>query len=298
MRIAITGGTGFVGRRLIAVAVGAGHEVTALTRRSQFPRESVTWVDGALDDRGALVTLTEGADVVIHVAGVVNAPDRAGFAAGNVEGTRAILGAAHASGVARLVHVSSLAAREPGLSDYGWSKAEAEQLVRASPLAWMIVRPPAVYGPGDLEMRDMFRIARLGLAFLPPPGRMSAIHVDDLARLLLVLAERGEGGTSYEPDDGHHRTHAEFGSAIGRAVGRKVLAMHLPAPLLRLGAWIDGRLRGSGAKLTPDRVGYLIHPDWAATPMLRPPSALWQPQVALAEGLAQTAAWYRAQGLL
>ena len=80
------------------------------------------------------------ADAVIHVAGVVNAPDRAGFAAGNIEGTRAMLNAAQAADVRRFVHVSSLAAREPELSDYGWSKAQGDKLVKASPLHWSTTR--------------------------------------------------------------------------------------------------------------------------------------------------------------
>ncbi|MFX7866220.1 NAD(P)H-binding protein, partial [Acinetobacter baumannii] len=90
-----------------------------------------------------------GADAVLHVAGVVNAPTREGFAAGNIDGTRAMLAAAQAAGIPRFVLVSSLAARAPSLSIYGWSKAEAEKLVIDCPLDWTIIRPPAVYGPGD-----------------------------------------------------------------------------------------------------------------------------------------------------
>lgn len=300
MILAITGGTGFVGRRLIAIALAAGHQVQALTRRGQPAEPGVTWIAGALDDAAALATLVTGADAVVHVAGVVNAPDRAGFASGNIAGTQAMLAAATAAGVRRFVHVSSLAAREPSLSNYGWSKAEGERLVESAALDWVIVRPPAVYGPGDMEMRDMFRMARLGLVVLPPPGRMSAIHVDDLARLLIALAAAEAEATHrlYEADDGHHWTHAAYAGAIGRAVGRRILPLHLPAAALRLAARIDGTLRGAGAKLTPDRVGYLVHPDWAASPEKRVPAALWTPLVPLAEGLAGTAAWYRAQGLL
>src|SRR3954470_6626735 len=125
--LAITGGTGFVGSRLIALAVEGGHQVRALTRREQAERQHITWIPGDLQNKPALARLVEGADAVIHVAGVVNAPDRAGFAAGNVEGTDNILAAAQAAGVQRFVHVSSLAAREPGMSDYGWSKAEGDR---------------------------------------------------------------------------------------------------------------------------------------------------------------------------
>ena len=165
--IAITGGTGFVGSRLIALAVEAGHDVRALTRREQAERKHVAWIPGDLDATDALARLCEGADAVIHVAGVVNARDRAGFAAGNIHGTRNILAAAEGAGVRRFVHVSSLAAREPGMSDYGWSKAEAERLVEDSLLDTAMVRPPAIYGPGDMVLSDEAH----SMGFYGPNGR-------------------------------------------------------------------------------------------------------------------------------
>ena len=297
--LAITGATGFVGGALLEQALAAGHHVRALTRRPQPGRNGVIWIEGALDRPDSLAALADGADAIVHVAGVVNAPDRAGFVAGNIDGTRAMLAAAAATGVRRFVHVSSLSAREPALSNYGWSKAEAESLVEASPLAWSIVRPSGVYGPGDMEMRDLFRAARLGLALLPPRGDVSLVAVDDLARLLLTLATRDLPPALYEVDDGHILTHEELAQAIGRAVGRDhVLALHLPKAVLHLGARLDGMLRGSGAKLTADRANYLAHPDWTARPALRPPADLWTPLVAPAAGLAATARWYRANGLL
>ena len=297
MMLAITGGTGFVGGALIRHAAAAGHRIRALARRPQPPTEHVEWVAGALDDAAALDRLVAGAEAVVHVAGVVNAPDRAGFVAGNVEGTRAILRAAQ--GVERFVHVSSLAAREPALSHYGWSKAEAERLVEASALPWTIVRPPGIYGPGDLDQLDLFRLARRGLAFLPPPGRLSLIAVDDLARLLLRLAIHDAPRTIYEVDDGGDGwTHDGYARAIGAAVGQRVLPMHLPRALLSLIAWGDRRLRGDRARLTADRVSYFCHPDWTVDPTKRPPAALWQPSIPTPRGLADTANWYRANGLL
>ena len=298
--LAITGGTGFVGRHLVDLALAEGHPVRALTRRAQPPRDGVTWVPGSLDDADSLARLVDGAEAVVHLAGVVSAPDRAGFAAGNVDGTRAIVTAAQAARASRFVHVSSLAAREPALSNYGWSKREAEGVVEASGLAWTIVRPTGVYGPGDTEMRDMFRMARFGLALLPPPGRVSLVAVEDLARLLLALAVHGGPQAIYEVDDGSAGySHAELAQAIGAAVGRRrVLAISLPRALLAAGARLDGALRGPGAKLTPDRVGYLNHPDWTADPARRPPAALWTPAIPTRDGLAATARWYRAHGLL
>lgn len=300
MILAITGGTGFVGSKLIELALAAGHEVRALARRAQAPRDGVTWIEGALDTPDALVTLATGADAVIHVAGVVNAPDRAGFVAGNIAGTQAMLAAAHATGVSRFVHVSSLAARRPDLSMYGASKAAAEAVVMASPLDWTIVRPPAVFGPGDREMVDVYRLAARGLALLPPPGRLSLIAVDDLARLLLALARTSGPAAVLEPDDGTEGgwSHRDYARMVGAAVRRRPLAIALPRPLLMLAARADMALRGARAKLTPDRARYMAHPDWTADPARRPSPALWTPQIATASGIAQTAQWYREQGLI
>jgi nucleoside-diphosphate-sugar epimerase len=299
--LAITGGTGFVGSRLIDLALAAGHTVRALTRRSQPERTGVTWIPGALDTPDALATLVAGSDAVLHVAGVVNAPDRAGFVAGNITGTQAVVDAAMRAQVRRFVHVSSLAAREPDISTYGWSKREAETVVAASTLDWTMVRPPAIYGPGDMEMRDLFRMAKMGVALLPPGGRLSVIEVGDIAALLLAVAETDTGKLIVEPDDGRPDgwSHAELLGAMGIASGRKrVVPIALPRFVLDLIARGDTLLRGKAAKLTHDRVGYMCHPDWTIDPARRPSPDLWTPQVPTQQGLADTAAWYRANGLL
>ena len=299
--LAITGGTGFVGSHAITLALAAGHDVRALTRRPQPPRAGVTWIEGALDTPDALDRLVMGSDAVIHIAGVVNAPDRAGFAAGNIAGTQAMIDAATQAGVQRFVHVSSIAGREPLLSNYGWSKAESERVLAESQLDWVVVRPPAIYGPGDMEMRDLFRMASRGIALLPPGGRASIIAADDVADLLIVLATHATPRLIIEPDDGRPGgwSHAEMVRAMGTAAGRRsVIPIALPKAVLTLGAKLDHAFRGTGSKLTADRVGYLSHPDWVADPAKRPDPALWRPKVDTATGFAETVAWYRANGLL
>ncbi|MFD1786996.1 NAD-dependent epimerase/dehydratase family protein [Sphingomonas floccifaciens] len=300
MRLAITGATGFVGKRLVALALERGYGINALTRRPRSGGDGVNWVFGSLEAPNALASLMRGADAVIHVAGVVNAADRAGFAVGNIDGTRSVLAAAQQEGVRRFVHVSSLAAREPSLSNYGWSKASAEGLVEGSDTDWDMVRPPAVYGPGDMDMLEIFRMAKRGIALLPPGGRMSAIHVDDLARLLLALADAPATRAILEPDDGRPGgwSHEAFAQAVGDAVGKRVRPIALPRRMMAIGAWIDGLVRKGGARLTPDRVSYMCHPDWVSDPRRAAPPALWRPEIPTPEGLAQTAAWYRAERLL
>lgn len=298
--LAITGATGFVGQAVLDHAARAGLEVRALARRPQEPRAGVEWVQGDLADKAALRRLVGRASVVLHIAGVVSAPDEAGFREGNVTGTLNVVEAALNAGVPRLVHVSSLSAREPGLSLYGASKLEGERMVKASCLDWTVVRPPAVYGPRDTEMFELFKLARRGVVPLPPEGRLSIIHVSDLARLLLALIPGGEDVTHkvFEPDDGQPGgwTHVGLAKAIGVAVGRRVAAVPLPPGVLRLGARADRLFRGKGAKLTEDRVGYMCHPDWQVTDGARPPEHVWKPQVETRMGLHATAAWYREAG--
>lgn len=298
--IALTGGTGFVGSHAIEAALAAGHELRALTRRPQAGRAGVTWIEGALDRPDSLAALMQGADAVLHIAGVINAPDRDGFAAGNIEGTRAVIAAAQAAGIRRFVQVSSLAAREPDLSIYGWSKAEADKLLLATDLDWTIVRPPAIFGPRDQEMLELFKLAKRHVMPLPPAGgRMSVIAVGELVRLLVALpASNALSREIVEPDDGTPDgwDHRDFARAIGAAMGSKVLPLPLPRVLLNAIAALDGLFRGKKAKLTPDRVAYFCHQDWASH--ARPPADMWSPQQPTPEALAETANWYRANGQL
>jgi len=301
MRLAVTGATGFVGERLLGAARAAGHDVRAITRRPMPPRAGVEWIGGALEDRPALDRLCQGADAVIHVAGVINARDHAAFEAGNVAGTAAILAAAQSAGVPRFIHVSSLAAREPDLSRYGASKARSEELVKTADMPFAIVRPPAVYGPGDRETLELFRMARRGLIALPPAGRLSLIHADDLAALLIALATSDiPDGLTVEPDDGHAGgySHREFAALLGSAVRRRAVGVSFPQAILRTAAALDGLIRRDGAKLTPDRVAYFCHPDWVADPAKAVAPSVWRPEIETARGLGQTADWYREAGWL
>lgn len=301
MPIALTGGTGFLGGAVLDRLLAEGHAVRALARRPQAALAGVEWVMGDLDDRAALDRLVAGCEAVIHVAGAINAPDRAAFHDCNAGGTERLVAAARNAGCGRFVLVSSLSAREPALSDYGWSKREGERVVEASGIDWVIVRPPAIYGPGDREMLEMFQMAARGVVLLPPGGRLSVIHADDLAELLVRLAAGGPTGAVLEVDDGTPGgwSHRDFAHALGAAVGRKrVAAIPLPRTALLLGSRIDRLVRGYGAKLTADRVRYFCHPDWVASPGRQPPPTFWHPRIATAEGLAATGAAYRAKGWL
>ncbi|MGB3739059.1 MAG: NAD-dependent epimerase/dehydratase family protein [Pontixanthobacter sp.] len=297
MTLAITGGTGFVGQAVLDLLRQRSMAARALARTVPSDRPEVDWVAGSLADTAALDQLVDGASAILHIAGLTNAPDPAHFAAANVGGTAAMIAAARKAGIDRFVFVSSLAAREPSLSAYGASKAAAEALVAQSGLDWTIVRPPAVYGPRDTDMLELFRAARFGIVPLPPGGATSLIHAEDLARLLcdLPAAGREAWAKTFEPDDGRTGgwSHKEMARAIGMAMGRRVWAPHCPATLLSLAARGDRIIRGDKAKLTPDRVGYMCHPNWVSHSNRRVPPEVWAPDIETREGLRSTARWYR-----
>ncbi len=300
MRIALTGATGFLGGHVLTRLLEAGHKIQALTRKPQPARNGVTWIDGALDRPETLIALVNGCGAVVHIAGVVNAPDPAGFDIGNRIGTANIVAASEMFGSRRFVHVSSLSAREPRLSLYGSSKRAAEDVVMGSALDWVVVRPPAIYGPGDTDNLELFRFAKRGIIPLPPRGRLSLIHADDLARLLVTLVNGGPGRIRYEADDGADGgwTHKDYARAIAESVGKRAATIVLPRAVVRGAARLDGLWRGAKAKLTPDRAAYFCHSDWVIDPTQRPPASLWEPAIPTRDGLKATADWYRAAGWL
>lgn len=296
--VAVTGATGFVGAETVERLLAGGFTIHALTRRPREPRDGVTWIGGTLSEPDALDALVRGTDVILHIAGVVNAPSRAAFETGNATGTANLVAAMKRAGGRRLVHVSSLAARERDLSDYCWSKSLAEDHVRSSGLDWTIVRPPAVYGPRDTEFREILRVARRGFLPVPQAGRASLIHVRDLARLLVALCGKAGGvhtGQLWEIDDGTPGgfSHPELAAEIGRALRRPVRAVPVAPAILRGVAWMDRLVRGDGAKLTADRVRYLCHTDWVADPSKRPPADFWRPEIDTAAGLGEIAEEFR-----
>jgi nucleoside-diphosphate-sugar epimerase len=303
--VAVTGATGFVGRHLIeALAAEAGVSVRALARKPapDIAAMGAAVVRGRLENASALSALTEGADAVVHCAGVVAAARAADFHAANAEGTAAVLRAAGPA--ARFVHVSSLAAREPGLSAYAASKRRAEEMVAEAdrPTA-VVVRPPAVYGPGDRATLPIFRQLHRGLLIAPAArgARFSLIYVADLARLLARLAlTRLAPKEPVEPDDGRGGYGwADLASIAGRVSGRTIRTLYVPTGLLwpaALGAEAWGRALNRAPPLSRDKLRELGHGDWVCG---RLPTGLdWWPSTDFAAGYAETAAWYARAGWL
>jgi nucleoside-diphosphate-sugar epimerase len=291
MQIALTGATGFVGAHTARELISYGHDVRLLVRDAGrlTPElaQGAQIVEGSLEDATALSGLVQDADAVIHVAGAIKAANLHGFMAANAHGAARLAAAAVQAGVSRFVHVSSLAAREPQLSGYCASKAAGEVAVRtaadAAPgMALTIIRPPAVYGPGDR--------ATLPLA--------------DLAAALVAAAEgAGRSGACYEIDDGTPGgySHAAMAEAAGQVTGRVSRVAHLPRALLTLtGAGAEGLMSVTGRAviLSRGKVRELYHDDWVCTGEKFEHAGPWRARYRFAEGYADTLRWYRINGWL
>lgn len=310
--VAVTGATGFIGPHIVGRLRADGWQVRVLTRRKALDPAllgpEVEAIPGALEDRDSLVRLVEGATAVVHVAGLIKARARATFFQANAESVGRLAAIAAASPTPpRFILMSSLAAREPQLSDYGASKLAGEQaLIAAGPhLRWTILRPPAVYGPGDRATLPFFRC--IGHGFGPVLGstdaRIALIHAQDLAGAVgALLADDRGAGLVAEVDDGQggYRWH-EMVATAAAAFGRPARVLPIPKAIpYALGAinLLLARLPGYTPMLTPGKVREIYHRDWACDSGPLTTQTSWRPQLPLAQGFAGTIAWYRQQGWL
>jgi len=298
--VALTGGTGFLGAYLQSALLKAGWRVRLLARREISPRDGVSIIRGDLSDDVALEQLVNGADVVVHAAGLTKAVHAEDFFKINADGAVAVANAVRRQPhPPRVVVVSSLAAREPELSSYAASKRAGERAF-CSFIDAIVLRPTAVYGPGDMEVSRFLKYARAGI--LPVPrarkAKVTLIHASDVAEAVTAAAGSGLTGI-FELTDGRPSGYGwrELAQEIVAMVGGKVRIEELPACVFRAIAgvnWGISRFSGRAEMLTPGKVRELFHRDWSSEPARQLPLDLWQAQVALPAGLAETLSWLRA----
>ncbi|MGH6855030.1 MAG: NAD-dependent epimerase/dehydratase family protein [Aestuariivirga sp.] len=302
--IAMTGATGFTGRHAVTELLKRGHRIAALVRdpaRAGLP-PGVELVAGHLEDATVLATLVRGADAVVHLAGVISASTPADYFRYNAAATRALAQAAADAGVRRFLFASSLAAREPELSFYGASKLAAEHELRQfeGVLNTLMLRPPAIYGPGDRATLPLMKQLTHAIAMIPGRRgqRFSLIYAEDFARLLGdAVAGRATG--TLEVSDGTPGGYGwdDLAGIARKTSGRNIRPVFLPKPLVMGVALLANgmaRLSGKPSMLNPGKVRELYHPDW----VVRAPGMMLADPVTFARGLPQTLAWYRAAGWL
>jgi 2-alkyl-3-oxoalkanoate reductase len=310
MLAAVTGASGFVGPHLVSALAREGWKLRLLLRRwSPLPslagvEAEIVW--GDLDDTAALRRLVDGADAVVHAAGLIKARRASDFMAVNRDGTAQLAALAPQ---AKLLLLSSLAAREPGLSPYGASKRAAEEALVGRPGAWIAVRAPAVYGPGDRETLSYFRAAERGIAPEPMAGstgggaRLSLIHVADLARALAMALRSPLPPSVYEIDDGQPGGYGygDMAAAAGAALGRRLLRLPVPRPVMAAVAGVNVLAQALGGPtpiLTRGKVAEIFHGDWVANDRRLTEATGFRADFDLRTGFEDAVRWYRARGWL
>ena len=295
----ITGATGFIGQRLVSRLLAQGVRVRALVRPgiksdSRIPK-ACEQVPVGLTDVNGLADIVSSCNAVIYCAGSVRGRKAADFSSANIMGVKAILEALKRSESAPpLLLLSSLAASRPELSDYAYSKHAGEQLLQGHPdLAWTILRPPAVYGPGDREMLPVLKMIRRGL--LAHAGaadqRLSLLHVNDLVNAVItwVSAPQKCLHQTYAIDDGTPGGYNWV--AIGEAVSEKKFKMlKVPHFILSSAARLNllfSSLLGYAPMLSPGKVRELVYPQWLGDNRAYTEATGWRPKLDLKQGSRQ-----------
>lgn len=303
----VTGATGFVGSHLASALLSQGWRVKAAARCSsslaRVPHGCAVERTG-FDSPAGLRTAMEGADAVFHLAGATSARSQEEFDCANALVTRAVAGAwRDAAPGSPLVLVSSQSATGPcgegPMTPYGRSKLAAEAVVRRCEGDWVIVRPPAVFGPGDDATAPLFRMASKGL-FLSPGGMntgFSLVYVKDLAALLAGLPGNASARrVTLEPSYGRIFSWREFRKAMEAAAGRRLLHLVVPAPLVIAAGFLSetaGALSGQCPVFDRHKSREFLASGWEceAGPVERLTG--WKASTPLEDALRETMEWVR-----
>jgi dihydroflavonol-4-reductase len=323
LRIALTGASGYTGGRLLQALAARGDQVSILVRRPAARLAAAARVvEGDLADVGAIRRFVEGSDAVLHVAAVYRTaghPDSY-YRDVNVGGTERLLEAAAAVGVRRFVHTSTVGVHghvehppadetapiRPG-DIYQQTKAEAEALAlrfhreRGVPVA--VVRPGAIYGPGETRLLKLFRAIARGRYAIVGSGRTfyHPVFIDDLVQGFLLALDRPEAvGEAFLVCGAEYVSQQDLAARIARHTGGRVLPFRIPAlPLQWAGDLVEAVCVpfGIDPPLHRRRVDF-----WTKSRAFTIEKARrllgYEPRVSLEEGLARAVASYRERGWL
>ncbi len=340
-KVLVTGATGFIGTKLTEQLIARGDDVICLVRETSnltaLDSLGVRYVFGDVRDKESIRTAMRGVETVYHLAGLATAFRLRDLMQVNYEGFHNIVTACAACGTPPvLVSVSSLAAAGPSppgqirtefdpprpVSNYGKAKRAAEQLAEqfAHQVPITIVRPPIVFGQGDLQMRSIFKsIFRYGvhLALGVAGSRYSLIHVDDLVAAMIGCSHRGarlvdrrKTAEAVHPPQGYYfvaseeqPTFAELGLLIGQSLGRTSVRILRSYSTLTLwpAAFVAetiARFRGQPFIFNFDKAREASAGNWVCSAsMLRDELGI-TPAASVLERLRQTAQWYQQKNLL
>ncbi len=307
--IALTGATGFLGGHILDALVASGARVRCLVRSPAAAAALALrgaepilgdLVDAAQSGPASLGLLVANAQAVIHCAGLTKARNRDEFARANIAGTARLAAASRAAGVERYVQMSSLAAMQPGLSDYAASKFSGEEAAMralSGHAGLVILRPPAIFGPGDREMAPLWAAAGRGVLPAPQfpsggtPARLAIVYVADVVSAVLATVSWPTGTFSLNDGRPHGYQWPELAAILARVHGRPVRLMRIPRFVLTgAGHFTDFivKIRNQPQVFGSGKVREMLHPDWTSPDDDLARTGLWKPAWDFERGLRAT----------
>lgn len=241
----VTGGTGFVGRHVCRALIARGFLPRLLVRpasEEKIPQDirercRVTLGDVAVYED--VENAAQGVDAVVHLVGIIREFPAKGvtFERLHVEATRHVVRAARRWGIERVVHMSALGARPGGPTAYFDTKGRAEEIVKASGLAWTILRPSVIFGPGDAFVNELARAIRLA-PFIPVPGdgsfRLQPVFAGDVARGFAEAVARPDlAGRAFDVGGPKALSYDSLLDLVAASIERRARKIHLPLPLVQ-----------------------------------------------------------------
>lgn len=246
MKIAITGGAGFVGRNIASLLVARGHEVVLVSRRPRKGDSAVRFVSSGLDDVETLVRAFSGCDAVAHCAGINREIGTQTYQAVHVEGTRNVVEAARRGGARKIIVISFLRARPDCGSGYHESKWKAEEIVRQSGLNYTVFKCGVIYGRGDHMLDHLSHAFHTFPVFALVGMRDKPIRpnaVEDVARLVVAsLVDNALPNQTVAVVGPEEMTLGEAVRRVAGVVGRTPLMFRMPVWFHYALGWVAERI--------------------------------------------------------
>ena len=322
----VTGANGFIGSHLCRTLAGRGYRIKALVRQTSnlrfLDKADCELVYGDLSQPQSFTDYLKDIDYVFHPAGLVRASSLERFMQVNRGGTRNLMREVHrqAPNLKRVVHISSQAAGGPAQTEtpvdeavipqpvswYGQSKLASEEaaLEFGNDLPITIIRPPAVYGPRDIDVLKFYKLVKAGvnlkLGF--DSQYVSLVHVTDLVDCIIQSAEndqaRGEIFYACNPD--YYKVDDVLGM-ISEIMHKSYIDIAIPMPVARALALVLKHVCHV-LKIQPpfskDKLKEFSQKYWICSPIKAEKMLGWKAKISIAEGLAQTYNWYNKEGWL
>ncbi len=323
-KILIAGASGFVGTHLAELAVSKGFDVFALVRKksntTRLP-DSVFLLRGDIRQYDDVVRVIKELkeedlqmDYIIHAAAITKSNSKEAFDETNFIGTMNLFKAFKEENYQpkKIVFISSLAACGPAgkketvkeydqspITSYGESKLKAEKyIVSSAEIPYLIIRPTAVYGPGEKDLFTVFKIVNKHIN--PVLGfeeqALTFIYVKDLAELILASAQSEQKNKIYFATDGYTYEKKTLAKEISQALNKKTIDLTLPLSLVKMIAYVSeftASLTGKAAALNMEKYKELTAESWScdATPFFK--DMQFTPQYNLQKGIKETTQWYK-----